>query len=342
MYYACLCFLQNPEEYRIPSTPLVPQRDIESNQSEPPSSAPPDPPGEEGEEPLDESLSYLPPSSSSSNSHSIINTSGHDLSQPSQPDGITIKTCSTSSDASSLASTSNTNTNVPSMKIGRATLLSSQFPQEIQFVSQPQSLKCVSTGGTHHDEVHGISFTIPPQAVQDGGEMEIEYAVAAVGPFTYPDTLTPVSPILWVRIKGQEKLHKPLMIGVPHAVHASSQQVSRKLHILCAQDQGDCYSFVRAHKASKIQSNRGILSTKLSKSQYFFCVAATRSKEVVSQTQYCLVRVTPNFTRSTLAYSWKLYFFVTYALPACVEVCTNVANVIHSLHAISMPTLYHP
>ncbi|CAI8054190.1 Ankyrin-1 [Geodia barretti] len=178
--------LKNPEEYRIPSTPLVPQRDIESNQSEPPSSAPPDPPGEEGGEPLDESLSYLPPSSSSSNSHSIINTSGHDLSQPSQPDGITIKTCSTSSDASSLASTSNTNTNVPSMKIGRATLLSSQFPQEIQFVSQPQSLKCVSTGGTHHDEVHGISFTIPPQAVQDGGEMEIEYAVAAVGSIYLP------------------------------------------------------------------------------------------------------------------------------------------------------------
>ena len=284
---------------------------------------PPEDDDEEEEELPDESVSEVPPSSSSSTSRGIINISGHDLSQPSQPDRITLHTCSTSSDASSIASATNASTNAPSLKISRATLLASQFQQEIHFVSQPQSLKCVPLGGTHNDTVHGISFTIPPQAVREGGEIEVEYAVAAVGPFTYPDHLTPISPILWVRVKGQEKLRKPIRIGMPHAVHASTQQISRNLQVLCAQDQGDCYSFVRAHKASKIQSSRGILSTKLSKSQYFFCVAATRCKEVVSHTQYCLVQVTPTFTPSILAYSWKLFFFVTYALPACVEVCRN-------------------
>lgn len=225
------------------------------------------------------------------------------------------------------------------MKATESTPSSSEFPREIQFVSQPQSLRCTSAGGSHHDKVHGIVFTIPPQGVKDGGEIEVEYAVAAVGPFSYPDHLTPVSATLWVRVKGQEKLRKPLKITIPHAVHAGTQQLSRMLHVLCAQTQGDSYSFVRAHKASRIQSDRGILSTKLSKLQYFFCVAATKCKEVVSRTQYCLVRVTPNLTRSMLAYSWKLFFFVTYALPACVEVFTNG---IHSMYAMSMPSLLPP
>ena len=152
--------------------------------------------------------------------------------------------------------------------------------------------------------------------------------MAAVGPFTYPDHLTPVSPTLWVRVKGQERLRKPIKISIPHAVHVATQHHSRLLHVLCAQDHGDSYSFVRAHKASKIQSERGVLSTKLSKPQYFFCVAATKCREMVSQTQYCLVQVSPNLARNAVAYSWKLYFFVTYALPACVEVCYSYSYTI--------------
>ena len=236
-------------------------------------------------------------------------------------DGLTLKTCSTNSDISSTAS-ANLNFNVPVLNTRQITLPSSHFSQQIKFVSQPQALKCISTGGTHQDEVHGISITVPPQAVRDGAEIEIEYAVAAVGPFIYPENLTPVSPILWVRVKGQEKLRKPVKISIPHAVRVDHQNQSRLLHVLCAQEERESFGFVRAHKVSRIQSDGGVLSTRLSKPQYFFCVAAVRCREVVSRTQYYLVKVTPTPIKiSTVYYSWRLRFFVTYALPACIKVC---------------------
>ena len=267
------------------------------------------------------SASDNPPStSSSSNIHRpVIYYSGQDLSQPSLVGGVTLKTCSTSSDTSSTAST-NLSSSVPNMRVTQSHFPASNFPQYIHFVSQPQVLKCVSAGGTHQDKLHGISLTVPPQAVRDGNEMEIEYAVAAVGPFTYPNNLTPVSPILWIRVKGQEKLRKPIRISIPHAVYVTQQNRSRLLHVLCAQDGEDSYCFARAHKVSTIQSECALLSTKLSKSQYFFCVAGVRCREVVSRTQYYLVKVAPIPTKNSFTYSWKLHFFVTYALPACIEV----------------------
>jgi hypothetical protein len=269
-----------------------------------------------------DSASTLPPSSSPSSGGAYGgNTRGSGLSLT---DGVTLKTCSTSSDASSLSSTIHLPPNVPSMVVTRAPVSRSDSPQGVQFVTKPQVLKCTSAGGTFMDDINDISFVIPPQAVRDGAEIAIQYAVAVGGPFTYPDHLIPVSPILWVCARGQESLRKPLQISTPHSVSISQKQTNL-LHILCAQDQGDICTFSRSHKKSRIQPDRGILHTNLSKPQYFFCIAATRCKEVVSRTQYCIVKVAPN----PFQYSWKLYFFVTYALPSCIQLVRQQFNAEH-------------
>jgi hypothetical protein len=279
--------------------------------------------------PQADSLSYLPPSSTSSSvsvgptSHDRVhmaNPSGRDLSLPSpmsQPDTATLKTCSTSSDASSITSMG-MRFNVPTIQVGKALVPMSDMPQNVQFVTRSAVLQCGTLGGRYQDEVHNISFTIPPQAVREGTEIKIEFAIAVLGPFTFPEGITPVSPVLWVRLKrenSQEKLLKPIEIGIHHAVNCSEN--SKLVQILCTQNQTDSYSFTRTHKLSKIWPGKGMLCTKLSKQQYFFCIAAKRCQEVVARTQYCVVKVAPRHT--SCDYSWKLYFFITYALPACVE-----------------------
>ena len=270
--------------------------------------------------PKAESLSDLPPSSSSSSvsaapvSNDRSHVAGQDISQS---DGVTLKTCSTSSDASSIASMG-MQMNVPNIQVGKAIVPMNDLPQNVQFISDQQLLKCGVTGGRFEDDIHKITFTIPPQAVRESANINIEYAVAVIGNFTFPEGITPVSPILWLRVKREssnEKLHKPLEIGIPHAVFCEKN--SKLLQILCAQDHSDSYSFTRRHKMSRILPDRGILRTKLSKQQYFFCIAAKTCREMVARTQYCIVKVVP---KHPFDYSWKLYFFITYALPACVEV----------------------
>lgn len=245
-----------------------------------------------------------------------IDNSGHQLDQLKEQDSSTLKTCSTCSESSSLASM---HFSVPNIQAGKAVITANEI-QNVQFITSPEVLKCPPTGGIFQHKIHDISFTIPPQAVSEGTEITIEYAIAVVGPFTFPDDITPVSPILWVRISrenhGAGRLQKPLEIGLPHAV--SCRENSNLLRFLSAKINGESYSFTKAHKSAKFKPCRGTLNTKLSKQQYFFCIAAKVCQEVVSRTQYCVIKVAP---KRPYDCSWKMYFFVTYALAACVEVC---------------------
>ena len=273
-----------------------------------------------------ESVSDLPVSSSTS-SNSVYNGKYHVPNQESSPvsqHGVaTPMTCSTSSDASSTTSIG-MQYNVASLHTLDSIPSMTHLPHGVQFVTTSLAIKCDRKGGRYHNEVHNITVTIPPQAVREEAHIVVEFAVAVVGPFLFPDTLMPVSPIFWVRMRrdnGTEKLHKPLEISIPHTVHCG--QHTKWLHILCSQSQGFTYGFERTHKLSKILLDRGILHTKLSKQQYFFCIAANCYPEIVSRTQYCVVKVAPK-PEVIIDDSWKLYFFVTYALPAYVEVSIQI------------------
>ena len=264
-----------------------------------------------------ESITDFPPSSSTSSSVSALEKlpASHRDPSPLRPDA----TCSTSSDASSIASIG-MQYNLPTLKVIDTVVSKNHVPQDIQFITDIMVIKCDKKGGRYYNESHNFSLTVLPQAIPDDIDIFIEFALALVGPYRFPETLTPVSPILWVRMKkesGTEKLRKPLEIGLPHAVNCSQQ--TNLLRILCSQSQGVSYNFEKAHKMSKIQPGSGILQTKLSKHQYHFCIAAKLSPEVVSRTQYFLVKVAPKPEFIT-DNSWKLYFFVTYSLPTYIEV----------------------
>ena len=267
-------------------------------------------------------MSDLPASSStSSNLNEKMPVSYLDPSLLSQlrHGAVTPLTCSTSSDASSIASIG-MQYNVPTLQVIDTMVSRNHLPQDVQFITDIMVIKCDKRGGRYHNQNHNFSLTILPQSIQEDIDIVIEFAVALVGPYRFPEALTPVSPILWVRMRkdnGTEKLRKPLEIMIPHAVNCS--QHTKLLRLLCSQSIGVSYNFDKAHKMSKIQSGSGILHTKLSKHQYLFCVAAKHSPEVVSRTQYSVVKVAPKPELIT-DNSWKLYFFVTYSLPTYIEV----------------------
>ena len=267
------------------------------------------------------SASDLPASSSSSSAVSASQEHtnlGHQYEPPTplaQPDIITITTCSSNSDQSSLRSK---HSNVPSTLADKSTVTITGSPQNVSFISGTEVIRCGSSGVKFEHDLHKISFYIPPQAVKEGSQLILEFGVAVAGPFTFPEGMTPKSPILWVQVQvenGQGNLQKQLEIGLPHAVSFSGN--SNLLHFMCAKKHPDHYCFQKSHKAAIITSNKGNLWTKLPKNKYFFCIASKICREIISTTEYFIVKVVPE---NTCEYNWKLYFFVIYALPACVEV----------------------
>ena len=206
------------------------------------------------------------------------------------------------------------------------------------FISATERIKCSSSGAKFQDKVHGIAFYVPPGAVNDGSYMVLEFGVAIAGPFTYPDSIMPVSPILWVQVQcssGQEKLKKPIEITLPHAVNCN--EGSSLLHFMCASKQKYQVkyhvTFQRSHKRAMISPNKGTLLLKLSKQQYFFCIGGKICREIIAKTQYCIIRVSP---RQSIENTWKIHFFITYALPVCKEVSSKHGLKLHIPSCVSV------
>ena len=204
------------------------------------------------------------------------------------------------------------------------------------FVSATERIKCSSSGAKFQDKVHGIAFYVPPGAVDDGSYMVLEFGVAIVGPFTYPDSIMPVSPILWVQVQcssDQDKLKKPIEITLPHALNCN--EGSSLLHFMCASKQKYQVkyhvTFQRSHKRAMISPNKGTLLSKLSKQQYFFCIGGKFCREIIAKTQYCIIRVSP---RQSIEKAWKIHFFITYALPACEEVGSKHVLILNTSYSI--------
>ena len=198
----------------------------------------------------------------------------HNIPPPTPSDATTIQTCSSKSDKSSIKSDV---LNIPSV----ISSVSTSVQQHAPFITNTEIIHCDANGAKFHHEVHNITFVIPPEAVKVDSHITLEFGVATVGPFQFPDGYAPVSPILWVQIQrgnGNENLQKALEISIPHAVDWDEN--FNLMHLMCAQKCPHGYSFTKAHKRAKIDSSNGMLYTKLSKQQYFFCIAGKICHEV--------------------------------------------------------------
>ena len=225
-------------------------------------------------------------------------------------------TCSSTSEVSDTVSQQSIHANVPTIEAERFTYSSNPALYNMQFITT-ERIQCGTDGGIFQHK-YGIGIYIPPGAVSGASHLSLEFGVAVTGPFTYPQNIMPVSPVLWVRIKfenGQHDLKKPIEISIPHAV--SGNVGSGLLHFFCFKKKANQVSFQGMHKRAIITPNKGVLLTKLSKQQYFLCIGSRLCEEVIAKTQYCILKVAPKCTIDSV---WKVHFFVTYAMSACTEV----------------------
>ena len=88
-----------------------------------------------------------------------------------------------------------------------------------------QLLKCDCNGWEYTIQEHDITLRIPEGAVSKGEEIHFEIGVAMHGPFTFPENMRPVSPVIWLCILEEGvDLKKPFQLILPHFLTGLSKE----------------------------------------------------------------------------------------------------------------------
>ena len=192
----------------------------------------------------------------------------------------------------------------------------------IHFVTPIEELTCDSTGGTYQCDAHDIAITIPEGAVDDDSPVHLEIGVALQGPFAFPNSTKPVSPIVWLSTDQEgTPFERSIEVTLPHCISYSEESPNGGIltFFMGEKKQGETFRFEKVRKSgSGIQADYGTIHTRLSKHPCFICIATTSksNREVISRTNYCISKVVPKFPQK----HYKVHFYVTYDLPSCIEV----------------------
>ena len=81
--------------------------------------------------------------------------------------------------------------------------------------------QCTHDGRWYYDEHNDFGLEIPAGAIPEGESITIDIGVALYGPFQYPESLRPVSPVFWVCVRDQKdfKFVKPVKLTIPHCLN---------------------------------------------------------------------------------------------------------------------------
>lgn len=93
----------------------------------------------------------------------------------------------------------------------------SSFDERIPFIKPLQILKFDSTGA-HFVGFDEIKIKIPPYAIPDGSIGYLEVGVCLYGPFQFEENYQPISPILWLCLRENTHLNKPVSVTLPHVL----------------------------------------------------------------------------------------------------------------------------
>ena len=85
--------------------------------------------------------------------------------------------------------------------------------------------KCSYEGAAYYDKNSNVSLKIPKGAIPRDVSITVGIAVTLYGPYKYPDGLIPVSPVVWICARGQERFEflKPVEVSLPHYLRLSSE-----------------------------------------------------------------------------------------------------------------------
>ena len=182
-------------------------------------------------------------------------------------------------------------------------------------------LSISSRGSKYHSEDDDFTLTVPEGAVPTGDSISIQVGVVPygpVGPFSYPDGVRPVSPIVWLCSTPKMEFQKPLELSLPHCIDCNNDEDCRSLTFLkadhTANQSSKVFHFEKTDGKASFAPNTsyGTLST-----THFclYCVGEV-NREDTDKVNYCLVVVRPLRMEKIS----KIYFCLTYFLKTCLKV----------------------
>ena len=183
---------------------------------------------------------------------------------------------------------------------------------------------CDRSGGEYCNVLHDFTIRIPQDAIPEGLQVKVELGITCSGPFEFPHSLRPVSPIIWLHVTQPKmfQFHKPIEITLPHCLNLEKNHdvENLSLQFLTAghkpMNVRGNYVFTVAEGRAKFHlgNTYGMLYT----NQFCFgCIAAKLTQEDLARVTYCLVTVEPSFNTAP---NWYVYYCICYCLKTCIQV----------------------
>ena len=182
---------------------------------------------------------------------------------------------------------------------------------------------CTEEGREFTDVANNFSLEIPEGAIPEGRRLNIDVGVSLFGPFQFPESLRPVSPIFWVCVEDQRNFQfsNPITVTIPHFVDLKNDVDIESLGLTFLKadhnknSEGQ-YEFKALGGEMDFKSECGVLRT-----THFcsLCIAAKDTPRTLKNTQFCITAVLPRFS-IPVCKRVDAYFFVTFLrLNTCLK-----------------------
>ena len=181
-------------------------------------------------------------------------------------------------------------------------------------------LQCSNEKRVYNFKKYGIKLVFPIGAVARG-TLSVEMGILHSGPFTLPPNMKPISPVLWLQVKGNEshEFSKRIEITLPHFMDCTPEDQKKFTFLKAAHSHSisdSSYSFKEANADHcRFQRRNGTLMTKQC---CLVCIAYKEPENMIDKSNYCLISFIP---RNIVQSKFKMYFCVIFNLKTYIEVC---------------------
>jgi hypothetical protein len=194
---------------------------------------------------------------------------------------------------------------------------------DLPFIEAPTVLQCSNEKRVYNFKKYGIKLVFPLGAIARSS-LGVEMGILHSGPFTLPPNMKPISPVLWLQVKGSEshvhEFGKRIEITLPHFMDCTPEDQKKFTFLKAAHSHSisdNSYSFKEANADHcRFQPRNGTLITKQC---CLVCIAYKESEGMIDKSKYCLICFVP---RDILQPKFTMYFCVIFNLKTYIEVCT--------------------
>jgi hypothetical protein len=190
------------------------------------------------------------------------------------------------------------------------------FPECMTLISR--LFGCSMRGVTFRAKEHDFGLIIPEGAIPAEESLTIDIGVALHGPFQFPDTLRPVSPVFWVCVHGHTdfKFLKPVTVTIPHFLELEKDADVDSLGVtfLKADREMNLQQMFQFKHTNGLQSFETFKQFGMLHTTHFcsFCIACRERPECLKKARFCITALLPR-SATPVGKRKDAYFFITFS-----------------------------